>query len=356
VAKAKEYLDRGKQKLVEERKKTQAAEEEAERLREIQAVNKKVILTLRADLAAEKQAFEAERKSKEVLETQVRELRLAALSSGKPAKGLCSFIFCRSASTCEVPVFLQQQANSFQPQWNALYPTNTLTYGVSGAGAYGEPTFGSMARICHVISFELRQQKKPLKSGDILLDWGCGAGKWLIFARQLLGVQEMVALGIEQEQRIFDICKRNLVEAQILGVNRANVLHAQSQSFASFCPVRVFLNYDGGTQKMQCTIKARIHRTIFRAAFCSPTVDVVVSSRLNVDTFRKYFSNHLEKFRGSLWKCLYVPRCYFGGSRFNTNVWFRLTPMQSCHNIVDSRMQDLLAGVFLSVLKTPILC
>ena len=130
----------------------------------------------------------------------------------------------------------------------------------------------------------------------------------------------MIALRIEKDQVIFDICKRNLSD-----IKRSNVLYAHSESFTSFCPVRVFYNYDGGNQAMQRTVKGRIHQTIIRTAFCSPTVDVVVSTRLNWDKFWGYFSKHLHKLCGSLWKCIYIKNCnFFQGSKFNVNVWFSL--------------------------------
>ena len=94
--------------------------------------------------------------------------------------------------------------------------------------------------------------------------------------------------------------------------------------------MRVVLNYDGGTQKILNTVKGRIHQTIMRVAFCSASVDVVVSSKLDMNTFYRYFGYHIGKLCGSLWKCLVCPTCDFGGSRFNVNVWFRVTPMRSC--------------------------
>ena len=127
----------------------------------------------------------------------------------------------------------------------------------------------------------------------------------------------MVALGIEQEQPIFEICQANLCDIQ-----RSNVLLARSESFASFCPARVLIGYDGGNQAMQHGPKGLIHRTIIRTAFCSPTVDVVVSTRLNLETFWTYFSKHLHKLRGSVWKCIFMERCGFQGSHFTMNMWF----------------------------------
>ena len=77
----------------------------------------------------------------------------------------------------------------------------------------------------------------------------------------------------------------------------------------------------------------------------------MVSTRLNWNTFWTYFSKHLDKLCGSLWKCVHIDECVFGRSKYSVNVWFRTSPMQpSCnqmHNIVDNRMHKLLAGLFL---------
>ena len=94
-----------------------------------------------------------------------------------------------------------------------MYPTHHLTDGFSGEFAYGEPTLGTMGRICSLISTELASQKKPLCENDIFLDWGCGAGKWLIFARDFLKMPGMIAVGIEAEPKIFEICRINLAHA-----------------------------------------------------------------------------------------------------------------------------------------------
>lgn len=152
----------------------------------------------------------------------------------------------------------------------------------------------------------------------------------------------MVALGIEAVQGIADICKKNLGDRRL-----SNLVRAESHTFTSFCPARVVVNYDGGNQAMLNTVKGQIHRTIMRTVFCSPTVDVVVSTRLNRDTFLRYFTNHWDKLQGSMWKCLYIEKCGFGGSRFTVNVWFRLSPMHKSNHTCryDQRMQELYAGL-----------
>jgi hypothetical protein len=279
------------------------------------------------------------------LEHKLQEYGRQALACGSLPKGLCSFVFVRLKNPHPFPDFLPQAALECQQQWNRMYPTNYLTSGVSGEFAYGETSFLTMARICHVIKSEL-QLHKPLQPGDMLLDWGCGAGKWLFFARNFLGIAQMVTLGIEAVEDIFRICQKNLGDVRL-----SSILHAESHTFTSFCPARVVVNYDGGNQAMQNTVKGRIHRRIMRTAFCSPTVDVVVSTRLNWDAFWCYFSKHWHNLHGSLWKCIYIEKCGFGGSRFTVNVWFRLTPMQnfdlSCIKY-DRQMQKLISGLFLS--------
>ena len=143
------------------------------------------------------------------------------------SKGSYSLVFDRSCSPYTIPTDLGQLAKICQQQWNDLHPTNALTFGAADLHMYGEPTFGTMARICHTISSELANLGNPLNRDDILLDWGCGAGKWLCFARQFLSVPDMTALGIEVEEGIFAICKKN-----IAGRWRCNALHAQVKASA----------------------------------------------------------------------------------------------------------------------------
>lgn len=271
--------------------------------------------------------------------SRVREELEEKLRAGSRASaGAFPFCVSRTPYSHGYPCHLMKDAEACDKKWGELFPGHKLTYGLSEVYAYGEPTFYTMARICHVIREELQKLQKPLKPGDVILDWGAGAGKFVCFARALLGVGGMIVLGIECNKPIFDICKNNLLQ-----VLRSNVLHDRSQSFACFCPARVVYNYDGGVQPLTHTEAGKIHPAIMRAVFFSPTVDVVVSTRINLSTFNKYFKEHVEQFRGSVWKCIYIDNCSFQGSHFITNVWFRISPMHdTC--IVDKRMEALLAG------------
>jgi hypothetical protein len=239
-----------------------------------------------------------------------------------------------------LPLCIQNQIHNCQKQWDLIYPTNKLTYGFSGSHAYGEPSLGTMARICYVIRSELQLQGRPLQAGDVLLDWGAGAGKWLLFARAFLHAPGMFALGVEVEEAIHRVCTQNINVAQDQGFSfNTEVIHSSSETFLSFCPARVVVNYDGGYQKRSHTPKSRIHQTIMRTAFVSPSVDVVVSTRLNQQQFRDYFEGHSHRLRGSNWKCRVLPGANFGGSSFNVNIWFRLTPMTIQESVIDSRFR-----------------
>ena len=78
----------------------------------------------------------------------------------------------------------------------------------------------------------------------------------------------MIALGIEAEQKILDVCKNNLLA---FNTGRCSVVNENSERFVSFCPARIVVNYDGGIQPMQSNANGKIHRTIMRTAFCSPS-------------------------------------------------------------------------------------
>jgi hypothetical protein len=342
-SKAKLLVAKARTKIDVEKKKTVVEKQEVSRLNNIKAANAQKIDELKATLESTIQANTFLQQKNTALEHRVASLQQSVLT--KPAanipKGSYSVVFPRTSNPYVVPDTLMQAAKSFQKKWCEISPTkNKLT--VSGKRAYGETSFGTMARICHLISSELQHLGKPLQPCDILLDWGCGAGNWLCFARELLGVPSMVALGIEMDDEIYAICTKNLRH-----ISKCNVLQAESETFKSFCPARVVVNYDGGNQALLYTPNGTINRTIMRTAFSSPTVDVVVSSRLNWNTFWTYFKDHLDRLGGSVWKCIYVEDCRFGKSTFNYNVWFRVTPMHKTCEVesTDERMQKMLAGV-----------
>ena len=104
--------------------------------------------------------------------------------------------------------------------------------------------------MCYNWKQQLLHSNAPLK-GIVLLDWGCGSGKWILFSNRFLGI-EMKCVGFECVRNIFDICSTNLVAAQTHGLGRnSRALLVQSESFQTFCPARIIVNYDGGPQKAQ---------------------------------------------------------------------------------------------------------
>lgn len=317
----------------------------------ILSANKKRMGELKSQLISKEREAEDLKREVETLK------RSAAASAALVPKGLLSIIFSRTQNDFIFPSCLTQQAATFQQQWTFLFPTSNLT--TSGEHAYGEPTFGTMARICYIIASELQRQQKPLMPADVLLDWGCGTGKWLCYAREFLGAPGMTAVGVEKDVPIFNTCKANISAARrVHALHRVAALNADSESFTSFCPVRVFVNYDGGSQKFMDTPKSRIHMNILRTAFLSSSVDVIVSTKLDSHTFSRYFFAHIDKLGGSLWKCIYVPKSNYGGSHFCTNIWFRLSPMHGLsmeESCIDPRMEALVeearAGVCVCVVR-----
>lgn len=307
-----------------------------------------VIIDMRKELALANATVKDTRKQLDACKKEYF-LKLRAAQGGLARAGGLISLFSREKWNIPLPLCEQQKAISFQAKWVFWFPHRNLTSGFSGSHVYGEPSVGTIARICHAIKSELEQQGHPLKAGDVLLDWGAGSGKWLLFAREFLGTPGMLGLGIECERGVYEICCRNLRTAQEQGFGlQTAVLHADATSFRCFCSVRVFLNYDGGFQKTLDTPKGRIHQTIMRAAFCSPSVNVIVSTRTNMLVFNRYFSKHLHRLGGSVWKCVYLPPQDFGGSHFQVNIWFRVSPMQEWdQHVCDVRLATLVAGFLL---------
>ena len=76
----------------------------------------------------------------------------------------------------------------------------------------------------------------------------------------------------------------------------------------------------------------------------SSSVDVVVSTKTNLNVFAKYFEGHFSKLGESIWEGVVVPGLGFQGSKFAVTVWFRKTPRIISHTHIDIRMARLLAG------------
>ena len=245
-----------------------------------------------------------------------------ATGSSNSFKGLISLLYPQqNIDLLPIPPDMKNFITAANVIWPIIHPTCKLTMTEEKGHAYGEPTFGAMAKICSVIKSELEMLNKPITPDDIFLDWGAGAGRWLIFVKLFLG--DLICLGIECDSEVYKICNNNLTKAQVVGFgHRSKVLWARSESFECFCPVRIFYNYDGGAQKTQATAKGTIHPTLMRAAFSSPSVDVIVSTRTSLTVFCEYFENQFFRLGNSVWKAVRLPPQSMGGSSFRVTSGF----------------------------------
>lgn len=97
------------------------------------------------------------------------------------------------------------------------------------------------------------------------------------------------------------------------------MLNVDGENFTSFCPVRIFLNYDGGPAVSEDTFTSLLK--IMCTAFRSSSVGVIVSARTNYRTFKSYYNFNQGDLFDSVLKCIYVPGCGFGGSHFGVKVF-----------------------------------
>ena len=268
-------------------------------------------------------------------------------SAAANLKGLLSVLFdSQKIHVLHVPPAMKPEVSRARTLWSLIYPMHQLTVTAEKGHAYGETSFGTMAKICNLISQELARMKKPVRSDDVFLDWGAGSGKWLVFVSYFLKV-DVTCIGVECDSIVYEVCKQNLEKAQMLHcATNSRVVQAYAQSFSCFCPVRIFYNYDGGFQKMQATAKGQIHPTIMRAAFCSPSIDVIISSRTSLSMFAQYFCGDFYLLGDSRWKAVSLPGQSMGGSAYCVTVWFRLSPMsEPCAFFVDTRFEAILADL-----------
>lgn len=181
---------------------------------------------------------------------------------------------------------------------------------------------GTMRKICRIIADTLLSLGRPLQGGDVMVDWGCGSGRWLIFAPLLFEVQGLITVGIECDPLVANFCQWHLCRARHFGVPvRSHVVFADSASMNSFCPARVVLNYDGKYGPYD-ERGLREHRTIMHKVFGSNTVDAVFSTKLTPAFFAKYFC--VDVGRWSWLDCSLL----FGHSRYKGYIYVRQSRAQ----------------------------
>lgn len=233
--------------------------------------------------------------------------------------------------------------------WVQAAPLRNLSHG-HGEHAYGDASEGTMSKVCFVISGVLNLQQQPLQSSDVFFDWGCGSGRWLLYAPPLLGVSDMISVGIECAEILAKHCRDNLARCAHLGMRtNAGCHHGHSEDLRSFYPARIVWNYDGypvacSSRLCSRSGKSDIHQRVMKLAFCTPTVDVVGSTRMNKATFNFYFPRPND-LGNSTWKLHCIPKCSFGNQQRRVYLWFRQTPMS--HNQLKEKciVQSLVANI-----------
>jgi hypothetical protein len=193
---------------------------------------------------------------------------------------------------------------NLQNAWNRTIPGLTT----SERHAYGEATSGSLWKIWDAITSEVQ-----LTSQDVLVDWGCGAGKMLLSKQYFSPFPQMTARGFEIDKAVYAKAIQNL---SLLEIENTEVRLADSVSVQSWAPATIVMQYDGGPQSHIM----EEHRTIMTTIFGSPTIRVVFSTKLTEGLFRSYFATPRQL---NAWRVVRIRGLSFGGSKFIGYLWIR---------------------------------
>jgi hypothetical protein len=207
----------------------------------------------------------------------------------------------------------------------------------------------TMAKICFVIVGLLKSSGKPLTEEDIFLDWGSGAGRFLICAPTLLGLSNLGSIGLECEGTLFKACQMTMQKYRESGFRVfVDAAHVQSQTLKSFHPARVVWNFDGHpvpVNQISATAKGSIHKEVMTLAFCTPSVDIVASTRMNNATFQFYFPEP-QMLGFSRWRPHRIAGCTFDNTQLLVYVWVRCTAMQMpTQALYDPTIQNLVNSI-----------
>jgi hypothetical protein len=202
----------------------------------------------------------------------------------------------------------------FDALWTHVEPRLLrLTVTSAGMYAYGEYTSGGIFKICCLL-----QLYAGLNSTDIVLDWGVGHLKTILGLFFFTGA---TGVGVEIDAPVYlggcAVLKKARKMLRKRGISTPiAIMHGDSSKFSSFTPVTVVVQYDGGSSKEFSPVHEKITKTIFS----TPTVRAVVSTKLNLARYRRYFptAHHANS-----WRCLRVTDVSQGGSSYYTYIWLR---------------------------------
>ncbi len=206
---------------------------------------------------------------------------------------------------------------NFQRFWRPRADTVGLVSSENHAWGEGNP-----ATLAYI--WDMIQTYVVLTPSDVIVDWGVGAGKFLLSyfflcKNRPIGVK---LLGIEKSLEAFNVCVRNVrrFHSVVEGAPyQINLHYGDSTSVKRWEPVTVVVNYDGGVQSHV----EEYHYILMRNCFQSESVRAIFSTKMNRTLFNIYFKDEPTY---STWVChTSAQPLKFGKSSFTGYLWVRRT-------------------------------
>jgi hypothetical protein len=197
---------------------------------------------------------------------------------------------------------------------------------VTSKHAWGEFSPMSLFKIWFIIS-----QLVVLTSDDVVLDWGAGAGVQLmaafLFIPYFWPSLRLPMVGIEVDKHAYGFLETNIGNFASTYPDgplrpRVRVLKADSQNFDFGCGT-VVVQYDGPARAWM-DVEPYI-KIIYRKLFTQAHVKVVLTTKLDPDTFFNLFSGKCgeEKVYVGKWTHHTIDNLSQGGSHYQAHLYIR---------------------------------
>jgi hypothetical protein len=146
----------------------------------------------------------------------------------------------------------------------------------------------------------------------------------------------ILSIGIEKDENIYKSCSTSVRIAHIKKIYGCYILFGNACHLRSFVPATIVMAYDG-LHDVQADIHTE-HYDIHHALFSSPTVRVVVSTKLTPSLFRHYF--RLTNTIYSSWYHIRLPGLRFASTSHSINLWFRKIERDNFHPLHYTSLMD----------------